>query len=111
MTGGWGCGNDVPHQKVSKVVRASNQRNILLSPDVAKSIRERVESGQYASEGDVIRQGLRALSEREEAMESWLKQKVVPSVINSRESNSRKRSVAQVRASLKAARTINKKKP
>lgn len=43
---------------------------------MADAIRERVRSGQYASESEVIRDGLRALFSREQAVESWLREEV-----------------------------------
>ena len=36
-------------------------------------MRERVETGQYASESEVIREGLRALFERDQAVAAWLR--------------------------------------
>lgn len=38
--------------------------------------RDRVRSGAYASESEVIRDGLRALFVRDEAVESWLREEV-----------------------------------
>jgi len=39
---------------------------------MAKEITERVASGAYASESEVIRDGLRALFAQEQAVERWL---------------------------------------
>ena len=40
---------------------------------MAKTIRAKVASGEYASESEVIRDGLRALMARDRAMESWVR--------------------------------------
>ena len=43
---------------------------------MADALRERVASGAYASESDVVRDGLRALFVQEKAVESWLRTEV-----------------------------------
>jgi putative addiction module CopG family antidote len=43
---------------------------------MADALRERVQSGQYASESEVIRDGLRALFAQEAAVEGWLRDEV-----------------------------------
>jgi putative addiction module CopG family antidote len=40
---------------------------------MADAVRARVISGDYASESEVIREGLRALTERERVTEDWLR--------------------------------------
>jgi putative addiction module CopG family antidote len=44
---------------------------------MADRLAERVSSGQYASESEVIRDGLRALFARDAAVEAWLQDEVV----------------------------------
>jgi putative addiction module CopG family antidote len=39
---------------------------------MADAVRTKVQSGDYASESEVIREGLRALMARDRALESWL---------------------------------------
>ena len=46
--------------------------------EMADMVRARVESGEYASESEVIRDGLRTLAARDRAIESWLRDQVVP---------------------------------
>ncbi|MBI3514008.1 MAG: type II toxin-antitoxin system ParD family antitoxin [Proteobacteria bacterium] len=41
-------------------------------------VSDKVASGEYASESEVIRDGLRALKARDRAMEHWLRAQVVP---------------------------------
>ena len=40
---------------------------------MAQMIRNKVASGEYASESEVIRDGLRALQARDRALEAWLR--------------------------------------
>lgn len=57
-------------------MRTTRQLSITLPNDMADALRERVRSGAYASESEVIRDGLRALFARDEAVESWLRTEV-----------------------------------
>jgi len=43
---------------------------------MADALRERVRAGQYASESEAIRDGLRALFARDQAVEAWLRGEV-----------------------------------
>ncbi len=44
---------------------------------MADALRERVNSGAYASESEVVRDGLRTLFARDQALEAWLQSEVV----------------------------------
>ena len=57
-------------------MRTTRQLSITLPNDMADALRERVRSGAYASESEVIREGLRALFARDQAVESWLREEV-----------------------------------
>jgi putative addiction module CopG family antidote len=57
-------------------VRTTRQLSITLPNQMADALRERVQSGQYASESEVIRDGLRALFAQEAAVEGWLRDEV-----------------------------------
>lgn len=57
-------------------MRTTRQLSITLPNDMADELRQRVNSGEYASESEVIREGLRALFAREHAVESWLRDEV-----------------------------------
>lgn len=59
-------------------MRTTQQMSITLPNEMAAQIKARVASGEYASESEVIREGLRALSARENAVEQWLREQVVP---------------------------------
>lgn len=55
-----------------KVMRKTIPLTVTLTPKMAKAVKARVASGDYASESEVIRDGLRALEERHSAYESEL---------------------------------------
>ena len=48
-------------------MRKTHSLSITLPHDMAKAVKDKVASGAYATESEVIREGLRALSERERA--------------------------------------------
>lgn len=57
-------------------MRTTRQMSITLPTEMADAVRERVRSGQYASESEVVRDGLRALIARDRAVEAWLQGEV-----------------------------------
>ncbi len=57
-------------------MRTTRQMSITLPNEMADAVKSHVESGAYASESEVIRDGLRALFAREDAVESWLRTEV-----------------------------------
>ncbi|MBX3502203.1 MAG: type II toxin-antitoxin system ParD family antitoxin [Alphaproteobacteria bacterium] len=59
-------------------MRTTRSLSVTLPNEMADMIRRKVESGEYASESEVIRDGLRALRQRDAAMERWLREEVVP---------------------------------
>lgn len=60
-------------------MRTTKQLSITLPNNMADALKERVASGAYASESEVIRDGLRSLFAREEAIETWLRTEVADS--------------------------------
>lgn len=84
-------------------MRSTKQLSVTLPNEMARMVREKVDSGEYASESEVIRDGLRALHARDKAMEDWLQQKVAPAYDALRADPARGRSVAEVRESLSIA--------
>jgi antitoxin ParD1/3/4 len=57
---------------------ATAKRTFSLPAEQAKFIDSKVASGSYASGSEVVRAGLRALQERDTAVERWLREEVVP---------------------------------
>ncbi|MCL2466669.1 MAG: type II toxin-antitoxin system ParD family antitoxin [Micrococcales bacterium] len=53
-------------------MRTTKQLSITLPNEMAAALRDRVTSGEYASESEVIRDGLRTLFARDRAVERWL---------------------------------------
>lgn len=54
----------------------TEKRTFSLPPEHAAFIDAKVKSGNYASGSEVVRAGLRALQERDEAIEKWLREEV-----------------------------------
>jgi len=54
------------------------KRTFSLPPEHMAFIDQLVASGAYASGSEVVRAGLRALQERDAAVERWLREEVVP---------------------------------
>ena len=59
-------------------MRSTQQFSITLPNEMADSVRAKVASGEYATESEVIRDGLRALLARDKAMDAWLREQVIP---------------------------------
>lgn len=59
-------------------MRTTRQLSVTLPNEMAALVRAKVASGEYASESEVIREGLRALSARERALDDWLRQQALP---------------------------------
>ena len=57
-------------------MRSTQQLSITLPIDMANILKEKVAAGTYASESEVIRDGIRALLARDRAIEAWLAQSV-----------------------------------
>ena len=85
-------------------MRSTQQFSITLPNEMAEMVRAKVAAGDYATESEVIRDGLRALAARDRAVESWLRETVVPAAEALRADPSRALSVDDVRARLAAKR-------
>ncbi len=84
-------------------MRTTTQLSITLTHEMAQMVRAKVESGEYASESEVIRDGLRSLQLQERALESWLREQAVPAYDAIKAHPESAVSVEEVRASLTAA--------
>ena len=85
-------------------MRTTQQMSITLPNEMADAVKAKVRMGQYASESDVIRDGLGALMARDRAVESWLPQQVAPAHDALRADPSRAVTADQVRARVAAER-------
>ncbi|WWA79315.1 type II toxin-antitoxin system ParD family antitoxin [Pseudomonas khavaziana] len=59
-------------------MRSTQQMSITLPLEMAALVKAKVAAGEYASESEVIRDGLRVLLARDRAMEDWLRDEVIP---------------------------------
>ena len=83
-------------------MRSTQQFSITLPHEMAKLVRAKVEAGEYATESEVIRDGLRALAAREHALEKWLKTEVAAAYDAMKADPSRGETAEDVQASLAA---------
>ena len=90
-------------------MRSTKQMSITLPNELAGMVRKKVESGNYASESEVIRDGLRALQREDEALEHWLRTEVVASYEEVKADPSRVLTSEQVLAKLEQLRRTAKK--
>jgi antitoxin ParD1/3/4 len=58
-------------------MRTTQQFSITLPHDMAEVVVGKIKSGSYASVSEVVRDGVRALIERDAALERWLREEVV----------------------------------
>lgn len=83
-------------------MRTTQQFSITLPNEMADVVKTKVAAGEYATESEVIRDGLRVLMARDRAMESWLLQEVGPTYDALKADPTRAITVEQVRATLAA---------
>ena len=81
-------------------MRSTQQLSITLPNEMADLIRAKVATGEYATESEVIRDGLRTLLARDRAVEDWLREKVAPAYDALKADSSRAVSAKHVRAAL-----------
>jgi putative addiction module CopG family antidote len=81
-------------------MRTTQQFSITLPNEMADIVKTKVAAGEYATESEVIRDGLRALMARDRAMENWLRKEVGAAYDVLKADPKRAVSVDQVRATL-----------
>ena len=87
-------------------MRSTQQFSVTLPNEMAQMVKTKVSSGEYASESEVIRDGLRALQARDKALDTWLRAEVAAAFDELKADPSRVLSVDQVRQHL-----TDKRKP
>lgn len=85
-------------------MRSTQQMSITLPIEMAALVKAKVAAGEYASESEVIRDGLRVLLARDRAMEDWLRDEVIPAAAALKTKPERALSVEQVREHMAAKR-------
>ncbi|MBY5395487.1 type II toxin-antitoxin system ParD family antitoxin [Rhizobium leguminosarum] len=59
-------------------MRTTQSLSITLPIEMAEMVKAKVATGEYATESEVIRDGLRTLAARDAAVERWLREEVAP---------------------------------
>lgn len=86
-------------------MRSTQQMSITLPIEMAELIKAKVAAGQYASESEVVRDGLRALDRQNGAVEQWLRSEVAAAYDELKADPKRALSVDGVRSHLAARRS------
>ncbi|TPJ64530.1 type II toxin-antitoxin system ParD family antitoxin [Mesorhizobium sp. B2-6-1] len=61
-------------------MRSTQPLTITLPLEMAQMVKDKVSSGEYATESEVIRDGLRTLAARDAAIDRWLRGEVAPTM-------------------------------
>ncbi|AUG06466.1 addiction module antidote protein [Pseudomonas sp. S09G 359] len=85
-------------------MRSTQQMSITLPIEMAAWVKAKVAAGEYATESEVIRDGLRALLARDRAMDDWLRDEVMPVAASLEIDPGRALSAEQVREHMAAKR-------
>ncbi|RNF83606.1 ribbon-helix-helix domain-containing protein [Montanilutibacter psychrotolerans] len=85
-------------------MRSTQQFSITLPNEMADLVKAKVAAGEYATESEVIRDGLRTLLARDQAMDAWLREQVIPAAQALKADPSRALSAGQVRERLTTKR-------
>ena len=83
-------------------MRTTKQLSITLPKEMADAVKAKVATGEYATESEVIRDGLRVLMARDRVVENWLLEEVVPAYDALKADPSSAVTVNQIRARLAA---------
>ena len=81
---------------------SETQLSISLSVDLAEFVRNKVTSGEYTSESEVVQESLYHFLNRDRTLQEWLAGEVASAFDTLRSTPERAVSVAEVRASLTA---------
>ena len=87
----------------TSTMRSTQQFSITLPNEMADALRAKVTAGEYATESEVIRDGLRVLLARDRVVEAWLRKDVAAACDALRADPSRAVSASAVRARLELA--------
>lgn len=75
---------------------ATEKRTVSLPHEQATYMDRLVNAGAYASASEVVRAGLRALQERDAAVDRWLREEVVPVAASMRDDPARRMTAEKV---------------
>ncbi|UWM78116.1 type II toxin-antitoxin system ParD family antitoxin (plasmid) [Rhizobium sp. WSM4643] len=91
-------------------MRTTQPLTITLPLEMAQMVKAKVSSGEYATESEVIRDGLRSLAARDAAVERWLRDEVASTYDEIKAHPERALSAAEVRRRLDARMAAHAKK-
>lgn len=86
-------------------MEADREFNITLPEELARLVRDKVAAGEYATESEMVSEGLQTLLSqdwKDEGLERWLLAEVIPAYDTLRTHPETARSAAEVRARLRA---------
>jgi len=83
-------------------MKTTQQMSVTLPTSMATLVKAKVAAGDYASENEVIRDGVRSLLARDRAIEHWLQNVVTPACDALQAAPESVRTIAQVRARIDA---------
>lgn len=83
-------------------MRTTLQMSITLPKEMAEVVKAKVRTGEYASESEVIRDGLRVLQARDRAVDNWLVSHIGPAFGALKEDPTRAVAIENVRDRLAA---------
>ena len=83
-------------------MRSTQQFSITLPNQMTEAVKAKVAAGEYATESEVIRDGLPALMARDRVLENWLVGQVAPAYDALKADPSQALSIDEVRARLAA---------
>jgi antitoxin ParD1/3/4 len=89
-------------------MRTTQQFSITLPNDMAEIVESKIKSGTYASVSEVVRDGVRALLERDAAIEKWLRKEVLAGHIEYLADPSKGIPADEILDRIKARRTASK---
>lgn len=95
-------GNRIEYYQGGRM-RTTQQLSITLPLEMGNAIKAKVEAGEYASESEVIREGIRALLARDKAIDNWLRQEVAAAYDALQEDSGKGISANDMRARLEDA--------
>lgn len=90
-------------------MRTTRQLSITLPIEMADALRARVTSGAYASESEVIRDGLRVLFARDQVVDDWFRTDVAAAYDALQADQSRAIDIGEVRARLGSVHAVRAK--
>ncbi|CAM5547371.1 ribbon-helix-helix domain-containing protein [Rhodanobacter lindaniclasticus] len=86
-------------------MRSTQQFSITLPNEMADAVKAKVAGGEYATESEVIREGLRALIAKDRAIEHWLRTEVAAAYDELKADPSKALTIDQMRTS-RSSRTL-----